>query len=128
MEKAYAQALWNAIAGGADHQKAVHAMQQMLKAQGREALMPRIAKAFERLAAHESARSTLTLVIADKHHEAHARKEAIETLKKLGIDTQTIETRTDESLIGGWRLEGQEHLVDASYKKHLLAIYQAATI
>jgi len=29
----------------------------------------------------------------------------------------------DESLIGGWRLEGKETLVDASYKRELLELF-----
>ncbi|MBM3261042.1 F0F1 ATP synthase subunit delta [Candidatus Kaiserbacteria bacterium] len=132
MQNAYAQALWQLIEGGMEPEKAVHAIHTQLEAQGRTELMPRIARAFERLAARERTRSTMTLTIAHKGDEAHARKEALAALEKLNIPAlrslgEEGETHIDASLIGGWRLEGQGHLIDASYKKHLLAIYQAAT-
>lgn len=127
MEKAYAQALWQMIGREMDPKKAVHAIHAQLQAQGRQELMPRIAKAFKRLAARERTRDTVTLTIADKAHEHAAHKEAATTLEKLDIKTEDVETHVDHSLIGGWRVEGREHLVDASYKKHLLAIYTATT-
>ncbi|MBI5003475.1 F0F1 ATP synthase subunit delta [Candidatus Kaiserbacteria bacterium] len=128
MEKAYAQALWNTIAGGMDPKKSVHAVHKILETEGRTELMPRIARAFERLAAREHSRNTVTLTVAHKRDEAQSRQEAAEALKELGADAHTLETYVDDSLIGGWRLEGREHLVDESYKKHLLAIYTAATL
>ncbi len=127
MEKAYAQALWQLIEGGMEPSKAVHAIHTQLEAQGRQELMPRIARAFERLAERMHARDTITLTVADKAHEHAAHKEAAASLSKIGIESTPIETRVDHSLIGGWRMEGREHLVDASHKKHLLAIYRAAT-
>ena len=127
MEKAYAQALWQLIEGGMEPSKAVHAIHTQLEAQGRQELMPRIARAFERLAERVHARDTVTLTVADKAHEHTAHKAATATLKDLGIDAAEIETRVDHSLVGGWRIEGREHLVDASHKKHLLAIYHATT-
>jgi len=130
MEKAYAQALWQMIESGMEPAKAVQAIHAQLQAQGREALMPRIARSFEHLAARESARDTITLTVADKAHEHTAHKEAsahVATLGRSDLPKSQIEVKVDPTLIGGWRLEGQEHLVDASYKKHLLAIYNAAT-
>ena len=38
-----------------------------------------------------------------------------------------MKVRVDDSLIGGWRLEGRERLIDASYKELLLSIYNRAT-
>lgn len=130
MEKAYAQALWQMIEGGMEPSKAVHAIHTQLDSQGRQELMPRIARSFERLVARERTRATVTLTVADKAHEHAARKEALTHLSTLGrsdLPKQDIEIRIDDSLIGGWRLEGREQLVDASYKKHLLAIYNLAT-
>ena len=47
----------------------------------------------------------------------------VEALKAMQVKADDIEVKTDEHLIGGWRLEGREHLYDASFKKHLLSIY-----
>jgi F0F1-type ATP synthase delta subunit len=119
MEKFYAQALMKLIQNGMTASDAVSAMHKKLKAEGREALMPRIAKSFSRLATTDMHRTVETLSIADASHEAHARSEA-----KAGSGVVAV---VDSSLIGGWRLEGQERLVDASYKKHLLSLYRRIT-
>jgi F0F1-type ATP synthase delta subunit len=105
----------------------VRAMHDKLKTEGREALMPRIAKAFERLSARMNERDIVTLTIADKAHEHGAITEATRAITNTAIDKKDIAVRLDSTLIGGWRLEGREVLVDESYKKHLLAIYTRAT-
>jgi len=123
MENAYAQALWNIIKGGMEPTRAVHALHDQLKKGGRLALAPRIARAFERIAARDHAKNAVTLTVASKDHEHSARMEAAAS----GIDVSDAIVHVDQGLIGGWRLEARETLVDASYKKHLLAIYRAAT-
>jgi F0F1-type ATP synthase delta subunit len=127
MENAYAQALWNVIEKGMNPQDAVRALHDKLKAEGRAVLLPRIAHAFSRLARTESNRQVVTLTIADKAHEHTAAKDAIAASATSHLAEKDIEVHVDPSLIGGWRLEGREQLIDASYKKHLLAIYTAAT-
>ena len=123
MENSYAQALWTVIENGMKPQEAVIAMHGILKIEKREALLPRIARAFERIAAHARDRDSVTLAVADKSHEHAALKE----LAASGLDTKDVKPHVDPTLIGGWRFEGREQLIDASYKKHLLAIYHAAT-
>ena len=126
MERAYAQALWQIIEAGTEPSKAVHALHASLLASGRVNLMPRIGKAFERLAAHEASRTSVTLTVADKNHEQAALKEASSHIARFQLANKVMMTRVDKTVIGGWRLEGNETLVDASYKKHLLAIYKNA--
>ncbi len=123
MENAYAQALWNIIKGGKEPTEAVHALHEQLKKSGRVSLAPRIARAFERIAARDHARNAVTLAVAEAGHGHHGQKEAA----ALGIDVADAIINIDPTLIGGWRLEARETLVDASYKKHLLAIYRATT-
>ncbi len=123
MENAYAQALWRAIQKGMAPTAAVHAMHKRLKEEGREALTPRIAKAFARIAAHDDEKSAVVLAVADLSHKDSALREAA----AAGLDLKAARTSVDHTLIGGWRLESAESLVDASYKKHLLAIYRGAT-
>jgi F0F1-type ATP synthase delta subunit len=127
MENAYAQALWHLIAKGMDPKKAVHALREILVARGREVLFPRIAKAFVRIAAREANRSDVTLHIAHAKDEWHAKSEAEGALKKMNLDAEITNVKIDNNLIGGWRLESGEHLIDNSYKKHLLSIYNRAT-
>lgn len=131
MERTYAQALWQMIEKGMEPVKAVHAIHAQLKAQGRSALMPRIARAFERHAAHEHARNAVTLTVAHTKDVAHAQQEAVGVMGTIApsamVPMTPLEIHVDHTLIGGWRIEGRETLVDASYKKHLLAIYNLAT-
>lgn len=129
MEATYAQALWQMIERGATPKRAVEALHESLVARGREALMPRIAKAFARLAARDKERSGLILSVAREKDERKALEEAKEALVQMHTPNQDdIKVVVDESLIGGWRLEGSEHLVDASWKKHLISIYNRATL
>ena len=127
MEQAYAQALWQMIVGGTPHDTAVRALRESLAAHGRVALLPRIGRAFARLAERESKKRDVFLTVAREEDVKHAEKEAHEAISALGVQKHDLKTRVDDTLIGGWRLEGRETLVDASYKKQLLDIYGRVT-
>lgn len=117
MEKAYAQALWNAVQGGKTPKEAVHALHDILKREGRQELMARIELAFKRLAARErEARPRIYVA-----HEKDAKKALAES------GATDADVRVDATLIGGWRLEGAEELVDNSFKNRLLSIYSNVT-
>ena len=116
MEKLYAQALWQTIENGRPPKEAVESLAKILKRQGRERLMPRIAKAFARLA--EANKSTRTrIIVADE-------KDAKAALRASGREEADV--CVDESLIGGWRLESSSEIIDRSFKKHLLDIYNSS--
>lgn len=108
-------------------QKAVHAMRDILKIHGREALLPRIARAFARIAEREARRNDVILTIAREKDERPAQKAVAGLLSVMGIEAKDLKTQIDDSLIGGWRLEGKEQLVDASYKSQLLALFNRVT-
>lgn len=118
MEQAYAGALIRLIEQGASPKDAVAAVAKALRARGREALLPRVSKAFERLAARTAARTQTRITVAQKEDAAHAQKAA-------GVSH--AEVVVDDSLIGGWRIEKEGMLVDDSYKRHLLDMYYRAT-
>ncbi len=127
MEKLYAQALWQLVSNGMDAKDAVHAIYDRLENEGRAILMPRVAHAFFRIAEREARKSDYTLSIAREEDLAHAKKELKAYHEDLGIDFDNLKTQVDDSLIGGWRLEGNERLVDVSYKKQLLEMYNSVT-
>lgn len=126
MEQEYAQALWQMIESGTQPKPALHALVESLKARGREMLLPRIARAFERLAARELQKNALVVSVAHEKDSARAKREAKRILDELSVDAKDIDVKTDESLIGGWRLEGRGILIDESFKKKLLDMYNAA--
>lgn len=127
MENNYAQALYRMLAGGMKPKEAVKKLHDMLERQGRTALLPKIGRAFGRIAMREGKKGAVTLTIAREKDERGALSEAKDILNEMDIAAKDVEVRVDENLIGGWRLEGREHLVDASFKKHLLSIYNRAT-
>ncbi|HEY4516415.1 MAG TPA: F0F1 ATP synthase subunit delta [Candidatus Paceibacterota bacterium] len=127
MEQAYAKVLCELIKNGKKPTDAVRALKELLEIRGRIALLPKIARAFARLAAREEARGKLTLTVARRGDAKHAIKEVEKFLTTQKISDTDLCEEVDETLIGGWRLEGQGVLVDASWKKSLLSIYTAST-
>src|SRR3989344_5137079 len=127
METAYAQALWKMVEGGLTPAKAVRALEVTLKVHGREALLPRIASAFARIAQRETKRTDVVLTLAREKDERRAHKDIKEMLTRMGVASKDLKTQIDDTLIGGWRLEGRETLTDVSYKKALLDLYVRVT-
>ncbi len=127
MEKMYAQALWQLVSSGMDAKLAVHAIHDRLEKEGRASLMPRVGHAFARIAEREVRKTDYTLSVAREGDITHAKKEMRALTGELGIDVDNLKTQVDDTLIGGWRLEGNERLVDASYKKKLLDLYTNVT-
>jgi F0F1-type ATP synthase delta subunit len=107
--------------------KAVEGLLGSLKRTGRLALMPRVARAFARIAARNGARDAVVLSIARETDERSAKRAVKAVLDELGVAANELEVKIDDSLIGGWRLEGRERLMDASWKKHLVSLYNRAT-
>ena len=116
--ESYALALMRLIEKGEKPAEAVKKAHAVLERDGRTNLMPAVGRAFARIAAKQAARTKEVLVIARTKDEAKARKES---------GAKDAESVIDESLIGGWRLEAGEMLQDASWKHHLLNIYQNVT-
>ncbi len=127
MEQSYAQALWKMVEGGMTPHQAVLAVKESLERYGRGALLPRVASAFARLAEREGKKSDVVLTVAREKDERHARTAAKELLAELHIDADGLKTQVDDTLIGGWRLEGRGMLVDNSYKSKLQRIYNQVT-
>ena len=123
----YAQALWQMLERGAKAKETIAKLRTTLERQGRASLLPKIARAFARIAARESRKNIVTLSIARAKDEHGARKAVAQFLREMDVLPKDIRVETDEDLIGGWRLEGKEQLVDASFKKHLLSLYNRAT-
>lgn len=127
MERAYAQALLQMIQKGKTPEDAVRALHEALIRSGRQSLLPKIARAFVRISSTEHTRDGVTVTVARQHDADKALADAHKHLYAIHADKKNIAVRIDDSLIGGWRLEGKEQLVDASYKKYLLEIYSHAT-
>lgn len=120
MERAYAQALWIKIKAGEKPSHAIQALYRVLTTQGRTALIPKISRAFERIALRDNAQHAMTLTIADSAHERTAKAH----MASMMDSAPSVTTVVDSSVIGGWRLEGDGLLLDNTHKKHLTELYR----
>lgn len=127
MYDTYAQVLWKLAESGMKPKEAVAKLRERLVAEGRENLLPHIARAFTRLAERKLQKGRVMLSVAREKDAAKAKREIKELLRQLDIEPADVALEVDDTLIGGWRLEGRECLYDASFKKRLLSIYNAAT-
>ena len=127
MENSYAQALWQMVEKGIKPKEAVAKIRETLEKRGRLSILPKVGRAFARIAARESAKRAVVLSVAKEKDAAGATREMKDIFREMGIEAGDVEVRLDETLIGGWRLEGRERLHDASYKKYLLSVYNRAT-
>jgi F0F1-type ATP synthase delta subunit len=124
MPEVYAQVLVKMVDKGEAPYVAVHKLQENLAEHGRSALLPKIARAFERLMQKRAQKTDTRLFVARDDDARHAKNEAEHA---LGNAHEHMSVHTDASLIGGWRVEAGEKLVDMSYKKQLLSIFNRAT-
>jgi len=127
MPESYARALLKVVADGQTPKKAVAALRDTLVRSGRERLLPKIARALSRIAARHERKDRVVLTVAREKDATRALKDLAETLSRMGVAAKDVEVDEDEHVVGGWRLEGKERLVDASYKKFLLDMYNRTT-
>ena len=118
MDQVYAKALWQAVEKGKEPYDAVAAMDSALKLHNRAALWPGILRSFQRLADQEKRRSRVKIWVAREKDVKMAMMEAGVTDADVCID---------DTLIGGWRLETNDTLTDATYKKYLSDMFIRAT-
>jgi F0F1-type ATP synthase delta subunit len=111
----FARALLESVEKGEKPAKAVAALHTYLEKRGQSALMPRIFRSLERLAARDARKNRNALIIARVKDEKQARKQSRADDAEIVIDA---------SLIGGWRLEKGNELRDASWKSYLLSMYR----
>ncbi|RJR14447.1 hypothetical protein C4585_00110 [Candidatus Parcubacteria bacterium] len=126
IEHAYAEALRKVVEKGKSPKAAVTALRETLQKEGRTQLLPRIARAFKRVAEREHARNMVRLYVAGSG-QTYAKTKAKHAIEAMRMDPKDVELVEDATLIGGWRLEGREQLHDASYKRHLLELYKRVT-
>lgn len=117
MESAYAQALVRVVENGKSVKDAIASLSEALKRQGRTELLPKVVRALRRMAEREKASRPRVYVAHEKDGKA--------AFTASGLAEADV--CIDETLIGGWRAESKESLMDMSFKKQLLSIYSSIT-
>lgn len=118
LDQAYAKALWRSVEEGKDPHAATAALHDILRRQNRLALLPRILRSFRRLADEEMRRTRAKIWVA-------RAKDVKQVMVEAGVAEADV--CIDDTLIGGWRLETNDTLVDASHKKYLSDMFIRAT-
>lgn len=127
LQDTYATVLMRLVGKGQNPKDAIHSLSEVMARRGHSALLPKVTRAVARIAERAKRTQGVVLTIANKKDENNAKHEIASILKDMGIQEEDIETRVDETLIGGWRLEGRERLIDASHKNALLTMYEKIT-
>jgi len=89
-----------------------------IHARGYAKLLPHILAEYERLST--SAKASGTIVTAAK------KRDMKDILAAHGID-EKVETRIDETIVGGYTIETDSRFIDASHKNALIRLYQTLT-
>lgn len=95
----------------------------VLKNRGHEALLPQILSVYERELEEKGKRTILT--VASEKDAQKALKE-LESHKET-FDLEHLETVVDDSLIGGFVVRNQDTILDQSYRRALIGLYQKVT-
>ena len=127
MEQAYAQALLTTITDGMNPTEAVKSLHALITQEGRMALFPGIARAFSQLASDVNMQDRVEITVSKSEDVVLATSAVQKVLGAIGIDSPTLHTKVDDTIIGGWRAQGSNILVDNSFKSHLLHLFREST-
>ncbi len=92
---------------------------------GHAHLLPRIARAYEKIAKKNERARTVEVVTAHKSDPALVTA----TAKKNGVATEGMHvvSRTDATLVGGALVRTRSERIDMSYKRALMELYKKLT-
>jgi len=93
----------------------------LLKQRGHIKLLPKILKSIEKLSEKQEADSVELILAKEKDKEKHLKKAQNykEHFKILG----DVKTKVDDTIIGGFIIKTKQTIVDGSYKKYLMELY-----
>ena len=100
-----------------------------IRANGHAHMLPKVARALERIAAKRAKETTITVTSADDI----TQEEVLTLLKKepfkhlLSGEHKKVVRKTDPSIVGGTIVRTHSERTDASYKRMLLDLYQSTT-
>lgn len=124
-KQAYIEALVNLIKknppGGSGY---IDAFREAATERGEEKLIAPVLAEVKRLLSDEEGKSATVFF---GHRDEKSEKEAREALQDLTIEESDAVFAEDTNLIGGYRIETKNMLVDASFKGALLSLYKRIT-
>jgi len=125
MKKAYVTALVESVLAGKPVEEVLRELKALLVRRGHERLWSQVLKAAQRELEVKERRDTPELTLAKAGVVDESAIAA--ALKALGAATADYTTTVDETLVGGFTLRVRGLLLDKSYKRALLKLYEQIT-
>lgn len=128
MHEAYARALYTTARGKSPEEQArvFEVLLDLLRKRGHESLIPKIHRTFAMLISTEEEKDEVELTLAKASYFDRFESDIRDTVKKHFGDARIQSViRIDNSLIGGYVVRKGDREVDASYKTHLLSLFNA---
>lgn len=121
----YARGLFEAGVGKdvSEADRLVESLVALLKRKGHLSLRPAIAREYRRLSMLEGEKGRARVVLAREQDAAKFRNEIAEELAAISMTGESRQ-EYDGTLVGGYRIEHKDTVVDASYKTQLLSLYR----
>jgi F-type H+-transporting ATPase subunit delta len=97
----------------------------VLKKKGHYTILPKILKSLENLKQREKS-DNIEFIIASKEQEDKF-KPRFDEFKRYFSEKAKIKTEIDETIIGGFIIKSKSIIIDGSYKKALMNLYNKFT-
>ena len=126
MKDSYLQAVLALLNEGKDPKEVVAGLKKTMQLHGHEPLLRSVLKGVIRVL--EAGRHDRTKITVARESDAKKHAEAIKrAMSEVGTTAEDSDTIIDETIIGGFVVEANAQIVDASYKHKLLYLYQNLT-
>lgn len=124
----YAHALMMALEG-VDEKEATKRAERfaaLLRRSGHIRLLPKILATYERMTAERAQKEGIVVSVA-KEGDAHTYASEIKKVAaEMGAGNEALIIRTDETLVGGYKVKTRDKSIDRSFKRALTTIYHRA--
>ena len=125
MKQAYITALTSALLVTKDVEAVLTSTKALLKEKGHERLWPGVLKGVVRALEKYEIDQTPEITLAKEGALSVAELKA--ALAEINVASETIRTTIDPNIVGGFILQHQDTMLDKSYKRALVDIYQKVT-
>jgi F0F1-type ATP synthase delta subunit len=121
----YSKATVKLLEEGNSFDSVLNKLTDLLRKQNKEKLLPSILSHMQKdIEAYEKSRE-IVVRIKDRHDYAQYQDDIRESLRVLGAQDGDEHIAEDETIVGGYSVTAYDKVVDRTYKKKLLTIYQS---
>lgn len=122
----YSSALFELLQSNGDSEALLGTFRSLLKKKGHEKLYAQILKDLLNKFKKNTDKNSIQVVVSRVKDIKHLEESISKSIAAFGT-TKEFSTLVDPTLIGGFKIIGQDKVIDHSYKKQLLTIYKSLT-